>query len=303
MNKHSHGSTGSSGEPDTFQRDPAGSLGDSSFPAGWLDASLVDPNSEAPHPSAVVIQTTDAHGHGTKALAILPAVADSQGIYRPIDPGDSYATSADVRIDQFGDVDPAVAMEDPNNPGFLFCGCPIGTENLLDFPTSVGLTYLDGGTGDPSHQPGFGILASSQTHTWHLFFGTANVLADIDLGLGVQVGKWYGIETDFNATTGALHGLVTDAATGATLSNRSISVTDPRYGAYNPNVDGVFNVELYIDGEITLAFSNNPALNKPGLAVIDNIDVAAGKQNHSYGFEQDSGWNSRQFEGVSFDRG
>ena len=80
-----------------------------------------------------MINTTDAHGHMTQALATLPAVAAAQGIFRPIDPTDHYATHADVRIDQFGDVDPTGAVEDPNNPGFLLCGCPVGTENILDW--------------------------------------------------------------------------------------------------------------------------------------------------------------------------
>ena len=63
---------------ETFQRDAVGS-----FPKGWNDAAFVDPDLPAPKPSALVVNTTDAFGHPTKALATLPAIADSQGIYRP----------------------------------------------------------------------------------------------------------------------------------------------------------------------------------------------------------------------------
>ena len=146
-------------------------------------------NSTAPQPSAVVIQTTDAFGHPTKALATFPNVALSQGIYRPIDPSDFYMTRADVRVDQFSDIDPAVVVEDPNNPGFLLCGCPVGTEiswtgqYRLAFPISTVAPTLD--------RACVGIIASSETHTWHLFAGTVNVLADIDLGIQVEEGKWY----------------------------------------------------------------------------------------------------------------
>ena len=125
-------------------------------------------NSTAPQPSAVVIETTDASGHLTKALATLPNVALSQGIYRPIEPSDFYMTRADVRVDQFSDIDPAVAVEDPNNPGFLLCGCPVGIESALDWPMGVTFAFLDGSI-DPADAPAAGIIASAETHTWHLF--------------------------------------------------------------------------------------------------------------------------------------
>ena len=92
----------------------------------------------------MVFETTDAFGHLTQALATLPGIADSQGIYRPIEPSDFYMTRADVRVDQFSDIDPAAAVEDPDNPGFLLCGCPVGVENLLDWPMQVAFAFLDG---------------------------------------------------------------------------------------------------------------------------------------------------------------
>ena len=270
---------GFSGRPETFRHDSVGTFTDSSFPTGWSDPALVDPNSLAPQPSAVVIQTTGADGLPTKALATLPAVADSQGIYRMIDPADHYATRADVRIDQFGETDPSGAAEDPDNPGFFTCGCPLESVNILDWPMQVSFAQLDGVT-DPSHSAAVGVAASTQTHTWHLFSFIANVFADVDLGLVVEEGKWYGVKTDFNAANGALHGAITDAASGEILVDRTVFLTDPQYGEYDPSVDGVFNAEAYIDAELTLVFGTDPSLNKPGLAVIDNIDVPS---PHAFG--------------------
>jgi hypothetical protein len=298
------------GSPETFERDPIGTFTDSSFPPGWSDVAQVTPDSTAPQPSAVVIATTDASGGLTKALATLPNVALSQGIYRPIDPSDFYMTRADVRVDQFSDIDPAVAVEDPNNPGFLLCGCPVGTENLLDWPMQVSFVNLDGST-DPAHTPSAGIAASAQTHTWHLLAATLNVVADIDLGIHVEEGNRYGIETEFDATRGVLHGLVTDIATGATLSDKMIFLHDPKYGNYDPAVDGVFNAEAYIDGEVSLSESSDPTLTRPGLAVIDNIDSSNYRAAYAYGQghgQSSSSWNgspwgSNPWDGIACDHG
>src|SRR5262249_34975233 len=154
---------------------------------------------------------------------------------------------------------------------FLLCGCPVGTENLDDWPMQVGFVNLDGGI-DPSLAPAAGLLVSAETHTWHLFAGTQNIIADIDLGIDVQEGKWYGVETDLDATNCILQGLIKDKGTGAILSDTMVFLHDPKYGNYDPSVDGVFNAEAYIDGEHSLLRSTDPTLTRPGLAVIDNID-------------------------------
>src|SRR4051812_5470731 len=130
MPKSGKTSTAYSGSAETFEDDRTGTFTYSSFPAGWSDPNVAFPTPGAPQPSAVVINTTNAYGHMTNALATLPAAAGLQGIYRPIETANSYATHADVRIDQFGDYDPTGAVEDPNKPGFLLCGCPVGTEDL-----------------------------------------------------------------------------------------------------------------------------------------------------------------------------
>jgi hypothetical protein len=291
-----------SGSPETFQHDSVGTFTYSSFPTGWLDFGAVGPPSDAPQPSAVVINTTDAHGHMTQALAILPAVAFAQGIFRPIDPTNDYATHADVRIDQFGDTDPTGAVEDPNNPGFLLCGCPDGTENILDWAGEVGFLNVAANPTNPAESPGFGITASSDTHTWHLWAVTNNVIADIDLGLKPVEGKWYGVEVDLNAKTGALHGEITDATLGTTLADKMVFLTDPQYGAYDPKVDGVFDTESYMDGDLSLVFGSDPNLNKPGLAVFDNIDTINQHPGNAYGSDHYHGGNSR-WDGICSDHG
>jgi hypothetical protein len=244
------------GGPETFQRDAVGSL-----PKGWSDAALIDPANPAPKPSALVVSTTDAFGHPTKALATTPAISDSQGIYRPITSSDFYSAHADVRVDQFSGFDPT--------PDLAACGCPPGTEIGLDFPMQVGFAQLQGTT-DLSHVSTFAVYASSETQTWQLFAETANVLAVIDLGLPVTLGQWYGVDVSLDAPTGTLHDRITNAATGAVLNDTTVSLLD--FGAYDPAVDGVFDVADFIGGEISLNHGDVPKT-PPGLAVIDNIAV------------------------------
>jgi len=114
------------------------------------------------------------------------------------------------------------------------------------------------------------ITASSDDQRWHLAFITTNIVKDIDMG-PVELGKWYGTETDFDATSGVLHGLLTDKASGMTLADITANVKD--FGAYDPTVDGVFNTEGYFSAELSLLISKDPTLHQPNLAVIDNIDV------------------------------
>jgi len=283
-----HGNSNTNGAAETFQNDQSGTFTSSSFPAGWLDTGSYDPKSTTSVPSAVVIDTNGPNGQPTKALATLPAVADSQGIYRFIEPTTTYRTTADIRIDQLSDVDPTGAIEDPNHPGFLLCGCPVETKGLLDWPIQTSFINLNSSVDDPVHAPAIALAPSANTDTWHLFAGTTNIVADIDLGLKIETGKWYGTELDFNANSSKLHGVITDATTGATLAEKTIFLHEAKYelfGAYDKNVDGVFNAEAFFDGELTLVFGTNDALNKPGLAVVDNIDVPSGFSL------PDHGWN------------
>lgn len=312
MAKGGKASTAFSGSPDTFQGDTIGTFTQSSFPTGWLDSADVnrggtgptptERGSTAPDPSVVVIKTTDASGHLTKAVATLPSVDINQGIYRQIDATDFYKTSVDVRVDQFGDVDHSVIVPDPNNPGFLECGCPIGTENLIDWPIEAGFNLLTADAVNFTETPGFGIIASSDDHQWHLAFLTTNVLADVGMGVSVELGKWYGVETDFDANSGVLHGLLTDKESGMTLADITVNMTD--FGNYDPKVDGVFNTEAFFSGEVSLANSKDPSLTHPNLAVIDNIDSFKQHPGNAYGHGHDNnGNNAKLWDSICSDHG
>jgi hypothetical protein len=147
----------------------------------------------------VVIETTGAFGQPTKALATLPNVALSQGIYRP---SEFYMTRTDVRVDQFSDFDTAVAVEAPNNPGFLLCGSPVGVRECVGLADGRYLCFFFDNSIDPGDAPAAGLIASAETHTWHLFAGTVTVVINIDLGVQVEEGKWYSVEADCNASNG-----------------------------------------------------------------------------------------------------
>ena len=167
----------------------------------------------------------------------------------------------------------------------------------------VTFAFLDGSI-DPADAPAAGLLASAETHTWHLFSGTANIVVNIDLGVQVEEGKWYSVETDFNTSNGALHGQVIDATSGLTLADKMVFVTDPKYafagGTYDPSVDGLFNTEAYNDGEVSLSHTSDPDLNKPGLAVIDNIDTSP---QHSGNASQDFGSITKSLASILSDHG
>jgi hypothetical protein len=131
---------------------------------------------------------------------------------------------------------------------------------------------------------------------------TANVVADIDLGVQVEEGKWYGVETDLDTTSGILHGVITDKATGAVLSDTMAFLHDPKYGNYDPSVDGLFNAEAYYDSEVSLFHTTDPSLTRPGLAVIDNID-SFNEQAGVFGHGPDHGSNTKWLDSISCDHG
>jgi hypothetical protein len=166
----------------------------------------------------------------------------------------------------------------------------------------VTFAFLDGSI-DPADAPAAGLIASAETHTWHLFAGTADIVANIDLGVHVEEGKWYGVETDFDAANGILHGLITDKATGTVLSDTMVFLHDPKYsfagGTYDPSVDGVFNAEAYNDGEVSLSHTSDPTLTRPGLAVIDNIDSLDRHAGHAH----DHGCGTKWLDSVCCDHG
>ena len=146
------------------------------------------------------------------------------------------------------------------------------------------------------------VVASSDDQQWHLAFVTANVVADAPMGVPVKLGQWVGVETDFDATTGLLHGLLTDKASGMTLADMTLNAAD--FGKYDPKADGVFNIEAFTSGDISLINSQDPSLTHPDLAVIDNIDSFNNQhRGNAFGFGHDHDINTRLMDCISSDRG
>ena len=251
-----------SGRPDNFQRNQTGR-----FPHNWQDPALTDPTGAAVSPSAQIIATTDPFGHQTKAVQFLPQIGVDKGIYRGIEPEGHYSTRADVRIDQFSDYDPSEYVEDPNNPGYYPCGCPVGSE--LDFPLQIGFvkTMTDG---SPLHLwPGMGIYAGAVSQEWRVFDFTANTYTDHTLGLPVVLGKWYGVEFDIDAVHATMRSLITDQASGDVLVDRTEDLT--QFGNWDPTIDGNFDVEAVYGGELTAKLT-------PNIMAMDNIDVPVSRR-------------------------
>ena len=226
------------GTSDDFSGDAIGT-----FPTGWLDVATVNPASPAPKPSALVVGTTDAHGNPIHALATLPAIAPSQGIYRAVPLSSTYSSKADVRVDRFSDF-------------------ATGTNPTTDWAMAVGINQLQGTT-DPAFIPSIQIYASAITHSWRLFAATTDVSADLDLGVPVTLGTWYGVQVDLNALTGSVHSSIIDAATGVSLADVTTALTS--FGSWIPSVDGAFDIEGFFDGELTATTTSN-------LAIVTNID-------------------------------
>ena len=76
------------------------------------------------------------------------------------------------------------------------------------------------------------------------------------------------------------------------------------FGKYDPKVDGVFNIEAFTSGDISLINSKDPSLTHPDLAVIDNIDSFNNQhRGNAFGFGHDHDINTRLMDCISSDRG
>lgn len=220
---------------DDFESDTPGS-----FPTGWLDVGQVDPDSNAPDPSAIVVSTTDADGNPTQAVAITEALAPSQGIYQPLPVSRFVSIAVDVRVDQFSD-----------GPGSVDA----------DFAIDVTLSQLQGET-DPVFTPSMGVFASSVTKSWWGFVvGTDSVFFEPDLATPVELGRWYRVELDLDTVHGVIRAQITDLADTVVVL-RSVVVI-PEW----TKRDGLFDAVSFFDGEL----SSEDVAN---ITVIDNISVA-----------------------------
>ena len=85
---------------------------------------------------------------------------------------------------------------------------------------------------------------------------------------------------------------------GAVAHRRSVGSS-----AYDPKVDGVFDTGSYMDGELTLVFGSDSNLNKPGLAVFDNIDTTNRHSGYGDGHDHDHGSNAKLWDSICSDHG
>jgi PEP-CTERM motif len=214
------------------------------FPGGWLDVGALNPDPpNPPLPSAIVVATTDALGNPTQALALVDAVAESQGIYRVVPQSVRYTSRADVRIDRYAD-----AGQDATT--------------VSDWAIEVGVNRRVGTT-DLAFVPSVGVFASTLTEGWRLYVTTENVYVDLDLGVAATLGTWYTVEVDLDVVAATVRSLILETASGNVLAD--VTTLLSAFGPWDATVDGVFDVEGFFDGELTGSDAGN-------LVVIDNVD-------------------------------
>jgi len=221
---------------DTFEGYPLGS-----FPGpAWSDVASFDPQPPVGTlPSAFVVQTSDAFGAPTQALAVREENARVAGIYAPVPVSSTYSLAADLRVDRFSNDAPAPASD---------------WAMQLTFAELQSNFYLT---------PQAGIYASSLTGGWRLFLidSTNTVFDDEDLGLPVTLGSWSRVAFDLDALTGAWHVTIGDVATSTTLLDKSGVFANWTASS------ALFDSVAFFDGDPDGTVAN--------LAYVDNINVSA----------------------------
>jgi hypothetical protein len=209
-----------------------------SFPsANWKDVGSFDPAPPiAPIPSGTIASTTDAFGNPTKVFATADGLASSGGIYQDVAVSSHYSLRFDTRIDRYSDHPDAPADDWAMQLSFA------------KLQTNFAFT------------PQVGIYASSLTREWRLF-ANSPISLDESLGVSADIGKWYGIELDFDAVTGVFHSVITDDATGTVLTDQFDSIPGWAPG------DGPFDSVAFFHGEVSAGDTISD------LAVVDNINV------------------------------
>lgn len=217
------------------------------FPSStWTDSATLYPPVPGyptpPVPSATVVQTTDAWGQPTQALALVDALGSPKGANTVIGNPDGMVISADLRIDRFSNGDPDVVAVDQDsaaNVGLLNTG-PEGSSAV--------------------------IYVSSVSHDWHFWYNGSNctspLACDVALGGQAQLGHWYTASVAFDKADYRFDLRVADTATGATLLAGSVAYGGP--GALDDPFDSVLLWGLE-------ASATDPPL--PGEATIANLTV------------------------------
>jgi hypothetical protein len=209
----------------------------------WLDAATLHPQPPAPpRPSAQIAVSTNSAGAPTQVLATADAVTLVSGIYQHVPISDEYALAADIRIDRYSNNSAGAAEDFPMQLTFA--------------RTSFNLYAA----------PQAGVYASSLTGGWRLYLIEENILPfDMDLGLPAVVGVWYRVAFDLDATNGGWRVRIDDAASGASLLDRSGS-----FAGWTTDFGNYDAVAFFGGHEV-----NNPNITLANLASVDNINVSA----------------------------
>lgn len=234
------------------------------FPApDWLDVAEVPDPPLAPVPSCLVETTTGPDGQPTQAVSTIEFMGAAQGFYRFVPLSKRYIVSADVRVDRF--VDRAYS-------------------EVSDWTWEVGVgQYVPGE--DFCCTPQVGIYGSAFTQGWRLFVvGTGGAYADIDLEVPVDIGRWYHVEMDLDAVTGAVRSRIADAATGEQLCDRLDVI------AGWTDADGKFDVVNFFESDY------GDDATESNLCVIDNVKaIVYGEQPCRADFNGDGVVNTADF--------
>lgn len=207
-------------------------------PAGeWRDVAdrIDDPSGGAP--TARVVETTDAHGKPTKAVAITNAIGTSSGIYRAIDPADHYSVTVDVRIDGLSDA-----------------------EGHGVWPVAIGFAQ-SGDNGDINADPHAVVYAWGDRRFYLFVRQEHKPGANIGLpGDKFEFGTWYTVSLEIDATSGVMSVSIVETASGDPLASKEVQLKgwDREFARY----DAV----AFYDGEYN---STNGTFG--GQATIDNV--------------------------------
>ena len=212
------------------------------FPAGWIDVGQVPGAAgNAPNPSAIVLSVTGPLGSPTKAVSIISAFAESQGIYRPIANLPVVGISFDTRVDRYATTSGAT---------------------FNDWPWDVTLSLV--GSADLAFAPAYGAFASSFDGRLGTYVqGYSDGVDEHAVGAIMPTGTWFNVNLVFNRTAGTIKIVVTPSAGGAELVNATRTV--PGWDGFG--AEPAFNAIAFIEGELSATTLTN-------LAVFDNVLVA-----------------------------
>jgi MYXO-CTERM domain-containing protein len=237
------------GLTDNFEATPLGSPAASP----WLDATAFQPGAGypvLPNPSATVVQTVDAFGQPTHALALVDAVGTPKGVYAISGEAPQMQVQADVRIQRFANTSAAAfgpAADSALNVGFFVA--------------------------DPASSPFAALYVSATTHEWRLAYSGVNSNGNFDVGTGrfADPERWYTVNFSYQEAGYSFAARVSDTLTGNVLFLNTVSFT-----GFQPAATDHFNAALLWGLETSATVPPTPGqATLASLTVFDNVSVSA----------------------------